>query len=708
MSLLPRRCLHTAAAIAAIALSATAGPYPAEEPETHWTWAGWGGGGWFRCAVFDPDNPDTLYMGGDVLGVYKSTDCATSWTIVNRGIQNYAVFCLAIAKSAPQTLYAMTVDGIARTTDGAAHWTPLEQTRNNNLRLSAQRSLSVQSIAVDPTDARRLYAGAGSGRLCRSDDAGETWTEIDYLSALPNNEERAKGTVATVHIAESDPRRIFVAHDKLGLFRSTDGGATWTRPKGPPHKGARHVAGGLACAPGRYFAAFVDGVWASTDGGATWSPVEAIPENGKPRMLAVDPRNPNIVHLITQNGSFITYDGGESWEPSRRYTRDFRNNPTLPHEPAGRRKSGLLANPSGIALSPADPDRIYIAANWNNVVSRDGGATWNESAKGADISCVEDLRFADGQIYAVAMDEGLLRSDDGGASWRALAPKRWQAGLSGHQWRVLPLKQPDGRMRIVSTLSPWADRGTEYPNAVLISENGHGMFEILHAGLPPNIPRENTMWEQGYARALAVDPANPNVMYLGIDGDPTADSEGGGIFRSENGGRFWQRLPSQPASRRMYFGLAVDPTDSKRLYWGACGKNAGVYVSPDAGETWQKTPVSEWIYNVETAPSGLVLAGGKNLWLSRDHGETWSAVTKLNGITVVGIAVDPENEQRMWISAVVWGTASGGAIYESRDGGASWTDITGDIPYNRPLVLRYHPQTHELWAAGVGIFKTNR
>ncbi len=700
--------LTTLLAVSALALAATAAPYPAEEPETRWTWSGWGGGGWFWCTVFDPADPDTLYMGGDVAGVYRSTDCGASWSFVNHGLQNYAVYCLAAAKSAPGTLYAMTVDGIARTTDGGAHWTPLAQTRNNALRLSAMRNASVQALAVAPDDARRLYAGSRHGQLFQSADAGETWTEINYRSALPDSKERPKGAIATVLVAESDPRRLFVMHNRLGLFRSLDGGATWTHPEGLPSQDCRHVAGGLPAAPGRLYAVFESGVWVSADGGDTWAAAAPLPNNDRPRMAAVDPRNPHVVHLAAKAGHYVSYDCGDSWAPCRHYARDFVHNPTLPNEPPGRRKSGLVTQASGIALSPADPDHIFIAANWNNVVSRDGGASWSESAKGADISCVHDLRIADGAVYAVAMDEGLLSSRDGGATWRALAPLRWSAGLSGHQWRVLPQKLPDGRLRLVSTLSPWADRGNKYPNAVLLSEDGGRSFDIIRDGLPNDIPHVNTMWEQGYARALAADPSNPDILYLGIDGDPSDDSQGGGVFRSENGGRLWRRLPSQPGSRRMFYGLAVDPTDPRRLYWGACGKHSGVYTSPDAGTTWQKTSVSEWMYNVETAPSGLVLAGGKNLWLSHDHGETWHAATALNDVTVVGIAIDPEDERRIWISAVVWGTASGGAIYETCDGGATWTDITGDIPYNRPLILRYDPAARELWAAGVGIFKTKR
>ena len=76
--------------------------------------------------------------------------------------------------------------------------------------------------------------------------------------------------------------------------------------------------------------------------------------------------------------------------------------------------------------------------------------------------------------------------------------------------------------------------------------------------------------------------------------------------------------------------------------------------------------------------------------------------------TVVGIAVDPADENRVWISASTWNGNREGGIYESLDGCRTWTEITGDIAYTKPLVLRYNAATKELWAAGPAAFKTRR
>jgi photosystem II stability/assembly factor-like uncharacterized protein len=848
--------------------------------ETKWTWTGWGGGGFYWSAVFDPSDADVIYLGGDVAGLYKSVDRGGTWRFINRGLHEYGVYSLAIAGSDPRVLYAMTPNGIARTADGGGKWERLPATFKSALNLSTRRGGTVRGVAVDPADADTVYAGSGDGRLCKSVDGGRSWAPLDYLAALAaetpagaspaaasgegflwltyesvagdrarhgrvekylgNGEDwsafvratarlhapvgaprlaaqlvlqsgddwkwqagpevvlrpgewtevsldlaqtanlaaarmlhvvvraggvawrgelgldavmlhpadaaqparvlgdwekrgdldgwrlskaadapfvramrttgepppEARAPIGAVTVAGSDPRRLFVAHRGLGVFRSLDGGATWKRLATP--RTAAHVAVHPR-APDILHGAFgTAGVWKSADGGETWANISGnLPAGCDVREIAVDPRDPLVAHLIGSEGwsgmFFSTRDGGASWTLSKRFTRDLAANPTLPGEGA----EGGLSTPGNLAMSPSEPDVLFIAANWNNILSTDGGRTWRESIRGADITCFHDIRFVGNAVYAAAMDEGLLRSRDNGATWQQLVPLRYEAGLSGHQWRVLAWEKADGGHRIVSTVSPWrADK--EYPNLVLVSEDDGKTFARAQ-GLPGYRPKPNTMWGEGYARALAADPRNPRILYLGIDGDPEPAKglEGGGVFKSADGGLNWTQLPNQPGSRRMFYGLAVDPTNPDRIFWGCCGTGGGVYRSDDAGGSWIRTPVGEsWIFNVEVSAAGTVYAGGNNLWRGTDGGRTWKPLTKLEGVTVVGIATDPADERRVWISAVTWDGSDRGGIYRTTDGGATWQEITGDIPYRKPLILRYNAKTRELWAAGVAAFKT--
>ncbi|HEY8965151.1 MAG TPA: hypothetical protein VIM58_01835, partial [Candidatus Methylacidiphilales bacterium] len=169
----------------------------------------------------------------------------------------------------------------------------------------------------------------------------------------------------------------------------------------------------------------------------------------------------------------------------------------------------------------------------------------------------------------------------------------------------------------------------------------------------------------------------------------------------------WAQLPNQPASRRMFYGLAVDPTNSKRIFWGACGSAPGVYRSEDGGESWKSVfPYPVWVFNLHVTADGTIYVLEKDVWRSTDHGATWKKLTNFTeGWTGIGFDVDPANPKTMWLSRVTWGGEPLGAVYRSTDDGATWQVITGNLPYVKPLVLRFNPETRELWVGFVGLFK---
>ena len=853
----------------------------AQAPSPHWTWCGWGGGGWFWSSAADPKDPNVFYMGGDVDGLWKSTDGGRSWAFANAGLQNYGVYSIAVAPSDGRFVYALTQDGVAASADGARSWTPCAATRNGELKVSAHRGGSVKAVAVDPRDPRVVYAGGATGRAVKSTDGGRTWKILDYLSSrVPEKGEIAdpvsgsgygritiaansmdwnnyvriqkflsqegddwsgyekigvkvflpkdapKGMAATivvqsgswawkegamtpiqpgkwttveyplstyadpskvqmvhfvirtngngfkgdagldefvvtgdggrrlvlgewdgvgtegwgvspdgntksitkalttsneptvpaagdpigcVAVSGADPNLVFLTQRKFGLFRSADGGATWTHLKDAP-AGASVVCWAGPRAPKTWYGAFGrSGAYLSTDDGLTWRRLDlALDGNNGARDVVVNPRAPKNAHVIVAHGFggrvATTRDGGKTWTHSGSMKADRVGNPTLP----GNGDTASMSGTENLSISPADPERVHMAGNWNPAMTHDGGRTWFESARGADITCFHDIRHLGSQTYGAAMDEGTFVTGDNGATWKALVPLKWQAGLSGHHWRVLPQKLADGRIRVISTVSAWAHDGHDFPVKVIVSEDGGRTFEEAK-GLPEYRTHANTMWGEGHGRAIAADPTNPDVIYLGIDGDPEKGHSGGGVFKSTDGGHNWTQLPNQPGSRRMMYGIAVDPTNPRRIVWGACGQTAGVYVSEDGGESWEKAEgLGDWIFNVEVTPKGTIYAGGSQLWRSDDHGRSFRAVTSLSGVTVTGIAFDPADDRRVWISGTTWDGNRAGGIWETTDGGGKWKEITGDIAYTKPLVLRYNAETRELWAAGPAAFRIRR
>lgn len=510
------------------------------------------------------------------------------------------------------------------------------------------------------------------------------------------------GPVCSVAVAPTDSSHVVAATQDSGLLLSRNAGHTWTRLPTPAT--AAHATFDPANPRTLFGAFFKNGVMRSDDDGKHWIKIsKGIDPNSEILEVAVSPVDSNALWAIGAvgwNGAcYRSHDGGASWEKTHKLKTDLAANPTLDSVSGGQ---ASLSAPRNLSLHPRNPKEIFIAANWRPCLSQDGGQTWAERSAGADISCVTDIRFFQGQTYVSAMDEGVLVSEDGGGRWRQLWPLRHTPGLSGHFWRI-DIRESGGATRILSTATPWY----KVPTGVVRSEDGGKTFEPVQAGLPDSVIRPNTMWGQGHPRALAVDPAHPQTIYLGIDGDPAPGKPGGGVFRSIDGGRIWSQLPNQPASRRMFYGLVVDPTDSARLFWAACGEHGGVYRSTDSGNSWQRVFSGEgFLWNLLATHAGTIYVSGQQLWRSEDHGQTWSQLTRFpEKRDIVGLEVHPQEPKTIWISAVTWKNLPDGAIYRTTDSGTTWQNITGDIPHAKPLVLRYRPDTSELWAGGVGLYK---
>lgn len=508
------------------------------------------------------------------------------------------------------------------------------------------------------------------------------------------------GAFASVTVSANNPRLVLAASPQGGVYLSRDAGESWEHLNTPQY--AACVVADPRDANVLYGALWADGVHKSVDGGKTWTAInEGIKKDCKILEVAVSPGDSK--ELVSIGSSMSNWDGYVFWsdDGGRRWNQAARPKDDMVNNPAGGVHG--LSRPTNITYCPTDPRKLYVSANWRPVFSEDGGRTWTERDRGADISCVYDVRFHGNRIYASCMDEGILLSDDNGRHWQDV----WHGDekTAGHYWR-LAISDNHGMDRIVGTCSPW---NNAYPNRVVVSEDGGKRFKVVNEGLLPFKPTPNTMWGIGYARAMAVDPRDPRIMYLGIDGDPTDGKPGGGIFKSGDGGYTWRQLPHQPGSRRMFFGLAVDPTDSRRIYWGACGNQGGLWRSEDGGESWQHVFQNEtWVFNILVAADGTVYCPGLNMWRSTDHGKTWKKLTNLKDGQIVGLEADPRDPKTLWFSTIKHGGTAWGHIMKTTDGGATWQDITGDIGYRKPMVLRFNPATNELWAGGVGLFKTKQ
>jgi len=494
-----------------------------------------------------------------------------------------------------------------------------------------------------------------------------------------------------VAVSAKEPSMVVAATDDSGLVLSEDAGQTWRELNTPKRASSAVFA---ETDPNIMYGSFYkDGIWKSTDKGKTWTrSSEGLAADATIREVAVSPVDPLEAYAVGSS-VYITKDGGKSWKESQKLQVDLEGNPTRHYN--GTSPTTNIGNPMNVAINPRNPKEVFISSDWRASWSGDGGLTWQERERGADISCITDIRFSKGHAYATAMDEGTLVTENNGKTWRQLWPLKYIPETSGHYWRVA-VNTVNGVERIISTASPWNTK----LRRVVYSEDGGKTLRDTTSGLPDYIVTPNTMWGQGHPRALAVDPNDPQIVYIGIDGDPSEGKMGGGIFKSEDGGINWKQLPNQPASRRMFYGLAVDPTDSNRIFWGSCGNNGGLHRTEDGGASWKNIFNKEqWIFNVLVTKEGVIYCPGNQLWRSTDHGNTWTQVTHFTAPKqIMGLEVDPRDPKTVWLS-------SDNGVFKTTDDGTTWQEITGNLPYNKPQILRFNPETNELWAGWVGLYR---
>lgn len=280
-----------------------------------------GGGQWVEVSkafshvgvlVPDPAASDTLYAaaeGSGTAGVFKTADGGGSWALRSHGISAFEVEKLIVDPQTPSTLYVATSSrGVLKSSDWGRSWTPV----NQGLPLAG--GIYVQTLAIDPLDPRVLYASV-SYRLYKTLNGGLHWAPI----ANPGYD--------GVYLLDVDPQqpRILNAATSQALFHSSDGGATWVRDAGALGDGyqslvvtdiARHPFSPAVLYAGTAFVGWPEfccpdiGLFRSTDRGATWT----LLAEGSFYKLAVDPQAPSTLYATSDADSVLkSTDGGVHW-----------------------------------------------------------------------------------------------------------------------------------------------------------------------------------------------------------------------------------------------------------------------------------------------------------------------------------------------------------------------------------------------------------
>ncbi len=260
--------------------------------------------------AIDPLTPQTIYAGTEYNGLFKSIDGGSSWStsIFSDGLINAVV----IDPINPQTIYAV-ISGLSKSIDGGSSWSAM------NGGLFDRYDTGVLSLAIDPTNSQTIYAGTTTGAF-KSTNGGSFWSAINdglppiyvdpYSYVFPY--------IVSLAIDPATPQTVYAGTDYNGVFKSTDGGNSWSAVNSGLPSGELNQWNILVIDPTSpqtvYTGIWGGGVFKSTNGGTTWSAANSGLTGTYVDTLAIDPTNSQTIYVsIRGGGVFKSTDGGNSW-----------------------------------------------------------------------------------------------------------------------------------------------------------------------------------------------------------------------------------------------------------------------------------------------------------------------------------------------------------------------------------------------------------
>jgi photosystem II stability/assembly factor-like uncharacterized protein len=295
-------------------------------------------------------------------GIARLDEAGEAWTVV-LSLSGSGAQCLALDPADPETLYAgLREGGVRRSVDGGQTWIDCKLPEP-----------AVFSLAVSAADGA-VYAGTEPSRLFRSDDRGESWSELNALLELPSRPHWSfppRPWTSHVRWIAPSPHHadlLLVGIELGGVMRSSDGGLSWQdhRPGAQPdvHSVAWHPH-----APGRAYEAGGGGAAFSTDAGESWEPADEGRDRHYTWSVAVAPHDSDCWYVSASTGPFAAHGRGD---PQARIYRRCDGEPWQPL--AGGLPEPLRAMP--YALLAADSRLFAGLADGQLWESRDRGDNW--------------------------------------------------------------------------------------------------------------------------------------------------------------------------------------------------------------------------------------------------------------------------------------------------------------------------------------------
>jgi photosystem II stability/assembly factor-like uncharacterized protein len=277
-----------------------------------------------RAIAPHPEQAGTVYVGTQH-GPYRSTDHGEHWEKLDVPDHGLPVWSLLVAPHDPRVLYAGYENcEIFRSEDGGAHWEQLPvvvRFPEITVAHGANPAKRILELAVSPADPNEIYGAIEVGGLIRSLDGGEHWENVSHGQYVNDDTVDMHGVL----VGRWRPGTVF-AISRAGLFSSTDQGAHWAsarleplNPKGQTYcRDIRETPGDprtMWVAAGATFQSEVGVLFRSKDGGASWSRVDmGLKPQSTMFAVAFDERQPRRMFTAASDGEvFASEDGGTSW-----------------------------------------------------------------------------------------------------------------------------------------------------------------------------------------------------------------------------------------------------------------------------------------------------------------------------------------------------------------------------------------------------------
>jgi photosystem II stability/assembly factor-like uncharacterized protein len=599
--------------------------------------------------TIDPSAPSTVWVGtgenvggrhvgfGD--GIYRSEDGGRTWE--NMGLEASEHLSTIVVHPEDSDVVWVAAQGplwspggqrgVYKTDDGGETWRQV---------LGDDEWTGATDLVMDPRNPDRLYAatwqrhrtvaaymggGPGSG-IHRSEDGGETWTEL--TTGLPDSNLGKIGLA----VSPQDPDRVYAAIEldrrTGGVFMSTDRGASWEKRSEAVSGGTGpHYYQELYASPHEFGRLFLVSVrtLTSTDHGATFETINTDGKHVDDHAIAFRPDDPDYLLVGSDGGLYETYDLMESW-------RFVDNLPVMQYykiavddaEPFYHVYGGTQDNGSNAGPSRTDDESGIRNADWWKTLGADGhdqatepGSTIHygeyqqgvlfrvdrttgepvfiqpQAGEGEDFERFNwdapiEVSFHDpARIYHAS--QRVWRSDDRGDSWTAISgdltrdQERIELEIMGRQmswdnpWDVLAMSN----YNTITSLgeSPLDEEliyaGTD-DGLLHVTEDGGGSWRRLEVGSLPGVP------PTAFVNDIKADHHDPNTVYVALDDHKNGDFSPY-LVKSEDRGRSWTSLAGDLPDRHLVWRVVQDHVDPELLF---AATEFGLFFTVDGGESW--------------------------------------------------------------------------------------------------------------------------